>query len=161
MLITCLRHATAEPHGLPCEDANRALVGKGRDQALRVADFCRRNGLMPGALYASPLKRAQQTAGLLHGALADCPSVITVDWLSIGSSPSMIIDELFTLNAAGLGDIWLVGHEPDLSELMGCLLNAPEDSLIVKKASLTRLQLTVPQPGAGQLLWSVPCALMH
>ena len=55
MLITCLRHATAEPHTL--EDADRALVKKGKNQVKRVADFCRKNALLPGVLFSSPLRR--------------------------------------------------------------------------------------------------------
>lgn len=161
MLITCLRHATAEPHGLSGEDANRGLIDKGREQVRRVADFCQRNRLLPGVLYASPLLRAQQTANLLQARLVDCPPVITVDWLSIRNSPATILAELASLAEAGIDDVWLVGHEPDLSVLLGTLLNAPEDSLNIKKASLTRIELSATKAGSGQLLWSVPCALMH
>jgi phosphohistidine phosphatase len=161
MLITCLRHATAEPHGLPSDDVSRALIDKGREQVSRVADFCRRNRLLPGALYTSPLRRARQTADILQARLAGCPAVITADWLALGASPMAIVAELADLSRAGIDDVWLVGHEPDLSCLVCYLLATADDAMLIKKASLTRLELSTFKAGGGRLSWSVPCSLMH
>lgn len=161
MLITCLRHATAESHDQCDSDAERALTQKGRDQVSRVAAFCRRNRLKPGVLYASPLLRAQQTASLLQTQLVDCPPVNTVDWLSLGTPLESLLAELERLAANANDDIWLVGHEPDLSRLFCHLLQWPDRTLIVKKASLTRVEFSMPLSGFAQLHWTVPCALMH
>ena len=65
MLVTCLRHATAEPHELASIDAERALIKKGRDQVARVAEFCRKNSLVPGVLYTSPLLRSATSRRLV------------------------------------------------------------------------------------------------
>lgn len=161
MLITCLRHATAESHDQCVSDAERALTRKGRDQVDRIAAFCRRNRLLPEVLYASPLLRAQQTAGLLQAQLADCPAMAMADWLSLGSPLASILAELDLLAANAIDDVWLVGHEPDLSNFLSHLLQWPERTLIVKKASLTRVEFRGPLAGSAQLLWTVPCALMH
>lgn len=161
MLITCLRHATAEPQAGPMADAERALVKKGRDQVLRVAEFCRKNALIPAALYCSPVLRAQQTAKLLQARLPDCPPVQSVGWLSMGAAPQTMCAELAKLEASGVNDVWLVGHEPDMSSLIGQLLNAPGDCIAIKKASLTRLQADFSDTSSSQLLWSMPCALMR
>lgn len=163
MLITCLRHATAEIQSLTELDAERALIKKGIKQVHRVTDFCRRNGLMPAALYCSPLHRAQQTAVLLQAGLGDCPPVESVAWLALGSSPYTILDELKRLEQVGIIDVWLVGHEPDLSTLIGVLLGVGNPAaVLIKKASLTRVEVDFSQTAAtGQLLWSVPCALMR
>lgn len=160
MLITCLRHATAEPHADPMADAERALVKKGKDQVVRVAEFCRKHALLPAMLYCSPLRRAQQTAKLLHTHLPDCPAIEVVDWLSLGADPHAIIAELKILAAAGVNDVWLVGHEPAMSGLVARLIDAADDSILIKKASLTRVQADFSNSAAGQLLWSIPCALM-
>jgi len=159
MLITFFRHATAEPYS--SADAERALVKKGKNQVQRVVEFCRKNGLLPDALYSSPLRRAQQTASLLQVGLPDCPAVIKADWLSHGWSPEEVAGELQQLAEAGVGDVWLVGHEPELSRLMGYLLNADGGAFLVKKASLTRVEIDLTDGSHGQLLWSVPCALMR
>ena len=159
MLITLLRHATAEPHS-PA-DAERALVKKGKNQVQRVAAFCRQHGLLPGVLYSSPLRRAQQTATLLQVGLPDCPAVIDIEWLSPGIHPRTVVNELRELEEAGIGDVWLVGHEPNLSVLTGHLLTTDGAAFLIKKASLTRVEVDFAAGLPGQLLWSVPCALMR
>lgn len=162
MLVTCLRHATAEIQTLTNSDAERVLIKKGIKQVQRVTAFCHRNALSPGALYCSPLIRAQQTADLLQAGLPDCPPVESVDWLSLGNSPYTIIDELKHLQGNGLDDVWLVSHEPDLSALLGLLLGIENrDALLIKKASLTRIEVDFARQSIGQLLWTLPCALMN
>jgi len=160
MLITCLRHATAEPHSV-IADGDRALVKKGIDQMARVAEFCRKHALLPGRLYCSPLRRAEQTAQLLAEGLPDCPQPKVAEWLVSGAVPEEIVAELAILQAAGIDDVWLVGHEPDISMLVGHLLGAEDDCILIKKASLTRLDVNFASDSAAQLLWSIPCALMR
>lgn len=163
MLITCLRHATAEPHSMDKVDADRALIKKGKDQMLRVAEFCNRNALVPKRLYCSPLVRTKQTAQLLAEALHDCPSPLEAEWLLSGAEPEEIIAELTILQASGMDDAWLVGHEPDISLLVSYLLGAEQDCVVIKKASLTRLDVDLMSASgpSSQLLWSIPCALMR
>lgn len=160
MLITCLRHATAEPHALSGADAERALIKKGKDQVARVAEFCRKNALIPTVLYSSPLVRARQTANLLHAGLPDCPDVTIVDWLSPNSDLQTRIEALKKLQTLGVNDVWLVGHEPDISSLIAHLLAATGDCIAIKKASLTRIEADFNNTYANRLLWSIPCALM-
>lgn len=161
MLITCLRHATAEPQTFPEADAERTLVRKGREQVLRVAEFCRQHDLMPATLYSSQLLRARQTAILLQAHLPDCPSVQIADWLTLGAEPQDMLAKLQKLDASGANDVWLVGHEPDISAFLSHLLAAPNDCILIKKASLTRIEVEFSASIRGQLLWSIPCALMR
>jgi phosphohistidine phosphatase len=162
MLITCLRHATAELQSFIAPDAERALIKKGIKQVQRVVEFCSRNDLLPITVYCSPLRRAEQTAALLQAGLSESPQTNSVEWLSLGSSPYTIVDELKRLDSNGINDVWLVGHEPDLSALLGLLLGIDSPScFIIKKASLTRIEIDFAQQSTGQLLWSLPCALMN
>ncbi len=161
MLITCLRHATAEPTILQSKDAERALVKKGREQVLRVSQFCRKNALIPAVLYCSPILRAQQTARLLQNHLPDCPSFQTAEWLDLTASTEAIVTALTKLEMAGVNDIWLVGHEPNTSMLIAQLLEGPAECVLIKKASLTRIFVDFNRSPAAQLLWSIPCALMR
>jgi phosphohistidine phosphatase len=161
MLITCLRHATAQDHALPIADSERALIEKGENQARRVAEFCRKHDLMPSKLYCSPLLRAQQTAELLQSHLPGCPLPIQAEWLALSTSTDQITAELAKLDSLGCKDVWLVGHEPDLSALICRLLLAPDGGILIKKASLSCIEVDISGRTGGQLLWSIPCALMR
>lgn len=161
MIITCLRHATAQMQTASMADAERELIKKGVSQVRRLAKFCHKNDLLPTALYSSPLLRAEQTAKLLQAYLPDCPAVKVVDWLALGVGPDNMRAALKMLETAGAKDVWLVGHEPDISRLLARLLNAPEDFLEIKKASLSRIQVDFSCPSQSRLLWTVPCSLMH
>jgi phosphohistidine phosphatase SixA len=160
MLITFLRHATAEDGGLSILDADRTLIDKGEKQVKRLAAFCLTNGLIPGSIYCSPLLRAQQTARILNQRLPGSPAPQTVDWLGIDTSTPTILRELAKLAEQGLDDIWLVGHEPDFSVTISRLLGTVPDSIVIKKASLTRLDADFSDQASAKLLWSIPCALM-
>ena len=160
MLITFLRHATAEDRRLAIPDAERALTEKGEKQVKRVAAFCDANQLLPGVLFCSALLRAQQTARLLHSRLANCPQPQTVNWLNTDSNPQNIVAELAKLDDQGIDNIWLVGHEPDFSGTIGLLLNADSEHFIIEKASLTQLEAHFIGQPVARLLWSLPCNLL-
>ncbi|AMK77606.1 MULTISPECIES: SixA phosphatase family protein [Methylomonas] len=161
MLITFLRHATAEDSSLSVPDADRALIDKGEKQVKRVAAFCLANGLIPGSIYCSPLLRAQQTARILNQRLPGSPAPQTADWLGIDTSAPTILTELAKLAEQGLDDVWLVGHEPDFSITVSRLLGTVPDNIVIKKASLTRLDADLSDQASAKLLWSVPCSLMR
>ncbi|MDT4332454.1 phosphohistidine phosphatase SixA [Methylomonas sp. MED-D] len=160
MIITLLRHADAEPQRIGIADADRHLTEKGEKQAKRLARFCLRNRLLPGRLYASPLARAQQTAKLLQANLTGCPMPHTAPWLAGDNDTHTLLREL-TILAEDTDDVWLVGHEPNYSDVVGQLLSTSPASVIVKKASLIRLEITFAEPATATLLWSIPCSLMH
>lgn len=161
MLITFLRHATAEDTSLSKADADRALIDKGEKQVKRLAAFCQANQLIPGAIYSSPLLRAQQTANRLRERLPGCPTPQIVDWLSTNTSASILLSELSKLAEQGLDDVWLVGHEPDFSEIIARALATAPYNIVVKKASLTRLDIDFSDTPSGRLLWSIPNSLMR
>ena len=161
MLITFIRHATAEEAILDLADADRRLVEKGIKQAKRVAKFCQAQRLLPELLLASPLRRAEQTAELLHTYLPNCPEVKTVDWLAISTPTAKLLKALTKLAEQNLDDIWLVGHEPDFSVHIAYLLQTNRAQFLIKKASLTRLEIEFSSPPKARLLWSIPCSLLR
>lgn len=160
MLITFLRHATAEDRRLAVPDVERALTEKGEKQIKRLAAFCQANQLIPAKIYCSPLLRAQQTANILQTQLTKCPAAETADWLGTDTSPKAIIAELGKLADRGLDDVWLVGHEPDFSETIAQLVAMSGANIAIKKASLTRLDADFSGQPSASLLWSIPCSLM-
>ncbi|MEB4592396.1 histidine phosphatase family protein [Candidatus Thiothrix sp. Deng01] len=154
--LTFLRHATAQDRLLPIPDAARQLIGKGKRQAERAADFCSRHRLLPAYLLCSPLARAQETAQVFQHKLRGCPPPQTVGWLA-GADAETMREELEKLAGSGQDDIWLVGHEPDFSELISLLLGSRKPIVQVKKASLIRLETDFQ---GGELLWGIPNSLM-
>lgn len=157
-LLYLLRHATAQDRALPIPDADRALVPKGRRQVNQVVAFCQQHGLVPKRLLSSPVLRARQTAEGLARHLPGCCAVTKTDWLRIDTPTAQALEGLQTALADAPDDLWLVGHEPDLSALLGALVGAPASAFALKKASLSCLAL--PEGAPAHLLWSVPCALM-
>lgn len=161
MIITLLRHATAEASVLSTNDAERALVDKGEKQAKRVARFCSTNKLIPQSFFCSPLLRAQQTARLLYQHLPGCPAPQSVDWLGLHATTTDILLELSRLAEQAIGDVWLVGHEPTFSATISRLLSTTPSCIEIKKASLTRIEANLAKPVSAKLLWSIPCSLMR
>lgn len=161
MLITLLRHATAENRSLTIADSERPLTEKGIKQTKQVAHFCNKHELIPEKLYSSPLLRAKQTAELLRQEIPIAPEVDIVDWLAFDTSSELIIAELKKLADQQANDIWLVGHEPDFSLLISALIQSSDDAITLKKASLTRLNIDFDEDEMRtNLLWSLPCKLM-
>ncbi len=157
MLLLLLRHATAEPHGAT-PDPERALVAKGWKQARRAGAFCRRHALVPDVVLTSPLVRARQTAGEF-ARTAGAPDPVVVPWLDLGHPPGSL-DGLAAYGS--LATVCLVGHEPDFSALAALLIGCPPEGLRVRKASLVGIDCPPPVvPGDGQLLFSIPNALME
>lgn len=172
MLLTFVRHATAEDRETAAVDFDRILIEKGHRQVGRIQAFCQSNGLVPGTLLSSPYPRALETAnGLarlqtLQHRKACKPNV--VEWLRLESDPAETIARISQLDA-DINDLWLTGHEPHLSAVITLLLHNhadchaaaayPQAMIKVKKASITRLEYD-PLRAAAKLLWSVPCAFM-
>jgi phosphohistidine phosphatase SixA len=65
------------------------------------------------------------------------------------------------LAISGANDVWLVGHEPNISTLIADFLDASDDCILIKKASLTRIDTDFTERPFGQLLWSIPSGLMR
>lgn len=153
-----LRHADAEPFSSE-GDAQRALTLKGIAQAKRVGEFCARAGIAPAAILHSPYKRTTETAEIVGRHLGI--KVTPAKFLVCGLEPMAAFDELLARRTSS-GALMLVGHEPDFSELIGTLIGggAVAARLIVKKASLTLVEVDELRPGGGQLAFAVPVKLL-
>ena len=123
MLILLVRHAQAaerDPDLYP-DDTLRPLVGKGRRVQARMSRHLARRRLVPQEVFASPWRRAWQTAGILvretgigKKRRTACPA--------LAEDPRL--DHLAEAVGPRHGDevVALVGHEPWLGELAGLLL---------------------------------------
>ncbi|MEW5926184.1 MAG: phosphohistidine phosphatase SixA [Gemmatimonadota bacterium] len=157
MQLLVIRHAIAEDReefavtGL--EDDLRPLTREGRRRMRRAARGLR--GIVPklGVLASSPLTRAAQTAEVLAREY-DAGGWETWPELSPGVHPSMLVERLRSLHVEG-GPVAVVGHEPDLGELVGWLLTGRAQSFVeLKKGAACLLEFEgPPDPDRARLLW--------
>lgn len=135
-----LRHADAEPHGTR-PDAERRLTERGHRQADVVGVAIARMGVQFGAILASPKARARETAELALARMDDAQrELLELHPLLAGGVQAREALDLLDGVGAG-GPSLLIGHEPDLSAIVGELTGARVD---LKKAGLALVRL-----GAG------------
>jgi phosphohistidine phosphatase len=151
-----LRHAHAgDPLKWAGDDFDRPLSTRGAEQAEALGRHLDGLGLTFDAIISSPRARASQTAALVAARL---DSAIQIDD-RLGGPLSLPIVEAILRDAGGPLRPMLVGHDPDLSELVAVLTGAW--SVPMRKGSLARIDLNRPiQPGTGVLRFLLPPGLL-
>jgi phosphohistidine phosphatase len=135
-----LRHADAEPHGTR-PDAERQLTERGRHQADIAGVALARMGVAFGAILTSSKARARETAELALARMDD-PQRELLELHPLLASGVRAREALELLDGVGAaGPLLLVGHEPDLSGIVGELTGGRVD---LKKGGLAVVRL-----GAG------------
>jgi phosphohistidine phosphatase len=140
-----LRHAEAEPHGTRT-DAERRLTERGRQQACAAGVAIERlHGDFDAVLY-SPRVRASQTAELAAEGWSEQQRALLTVHPSLGGGfdAAQALDALSGMLADGR--LLLVGHEPDLSRIVGELTGARAE---VKKGGLAVVRL---ESAGGELV---------
>lgn len=151
MKLVIIRHAQAE--GFAMDDSSRALTEKGKDQAVRVGVFLRKQGLVPDLTIVSPYKRARQTARIFcDTAGAEAPMI--EPWLACGMRPSLAMEELVAY--ADFGTVAICGHNPDFSYLAEALLGRQTGGIHVSKASIIVFDEVRPPAQSGYLEMLLP-----
>ena len=155
MTIGFLRHAEAED--VAASDFGRRLTTKGLEQAAKVGKFCMRNGFVPDLIITSPVVRARQTAEIV-AETTEC-ELVEGSWLACGMEAADCFKEIAALSQKNF--VILVGHEPDFSEVIGCLIGLIDPSCLkIRKASLTVVDIAATEQGCGQLQFMIPARLM-
>jgi phosphohistidine phosphatase len=114
MRLVLVRHAEAAP-GDP--DELRALTPEGQEQAQRLGDRLRSEGVEPDAVLSSPLLRARQTAEAVGFGEPEA-----LDLLAPGATVEDVRAAI-----AGRGDtVVVVGHQPDCSRVTAALRGGDE-----------------------------------
>ena len=144
MKLWVLRHGEAEPHGTR-PDSEGALTAHGREEVLRTtAELI---GQPITAIYASPYRRAQETAQLVRETLGFAPEIRTVEWLTPDYSPQVVAEQLVSVDRA-----LLVSHNPLVGNLLGYLQHGHvQDPERVATAGLAELEGDLPLAGAMKL----------
>lgn len=152
--LVLVRHAQAgNPGDWDGADRDRPLTEKGQVSAVRMAQAL--GDLLPASveLLCSPYLRARQTAIPLSQALD--VSVRQKKWLAPGQPAGLEVEAL-ARNLPASGGLVLVGHEPDLSLLASCLLDAPGGRSLVHMGKGDACGLAGSLPGPMRLVWHLP-----
>jgi phosphohistidine phosphatase len=165
MELFLLRHGIAVERGdLDYKnDAERPLTAKGRRELRRVAAAMRKMKLSFDLMLSSPLVRAKQTAEIVAMELKLQKLLKFSDTLKHGNNAKTLIGGLNHLKPAP-EKILLVGHEPDLGELISLLVSGkPDANFALKKGGLAKLEI-VKKLSAGRcatLVWLLTPKLME
>jgi len=156
MELILLRHGKAEDSN-PDGDIARELVKKGYEQSKTQALRLKQAGALPDIVLTSPYTRARQTAETFCEA-ADMPGPVVLGWIGCGMTPDTAMNEL--LGYDEFPRVAIVGHEPDISNMITFLLNMPSGSVKVRKGQITCIKISPPARG-GILQYMAPPKLGH
>ncbi len=144
MRLYFFRHGIAEDSRVDLPDADRALTEKGHRKLAAQATALRRLGWKADVLLTSPYVRAAETAAYVadvFGRAAD-----PVGALASGADPDAYLAVLAVQPPEA--HVWIVAHEPDLSETIRVLTGG---RVKMRKGTLAVLDVDVPALGGATL----------
>src|SRR5579883_404071 len=152
MRLYVMRHGPAEDRSEAVSEFDRQLTAKGREQTGAAARGLAKFRVQLGAIVTSPLVRCMQTAELVAAELTAGREPEAVDALAAGASPG---EMLKVIRAHAEADLMVVGHDPDVSRLVSCLLGGVSQPFVsFSKGGVAALEARgAPEPGACRLLW--------
>ena len=163
MELYILRHGDAVDRvtGGYARDEERPLTEQGREEARLAGRALAALGVRPDLLLTSPLVRARQTAELAAEALRPRRGPLESAALAPGGQPAEVLAAL--REAGGARAALLVGHMPDLGELVGWLVwGQPDLAVPLRTGGVCRVDLPdQPAPGTGDLRWLLPPRLLR
>lgn len=132
MKLYVMRHGPAEDHASSGRDEDRALTPSGRDRIRSVAHALVDGGEAPVHIMTSPLVRALQTAEVVAAVTKLDSREGTVEVRRELSPGGRAHELLRSLAEEGAKRVMVVGHEPDLSMLVGRVLGHPMPTAMAK-----------------------------
>lgn len=145
-----MRHGPAEDGSPTGRDADRALTTPGRDRVRAVTKALVDEDEGPAAIVSSPLVRAVQTAEIVATHTKPERAVEIRREMAPGGDMLALIDELFREDRKR---VMVVGHEPDLSMLVGRLTGRPL-TMGMAKAMVVGVKLSPEEAGTEGRGWS-------
>lgn len=148
MKLYIMRHGTADDAAASGRDVDRALTHGGRDRVRSVAKALLDAHEEPLSIITSPLVRAVETAEIVAVAtnLAERGGTVEVARaLAPSGGRTKLVEELV---GAGRKRVMLVGHEPDLSDLVAALIKTPMP-VSMDKAMVVGLHIPTPRSAAA------------
>ncbi|NDC37286.1 MAG: phosphohistidine phosphatase SixA [Proteobacteria bacterium] len=144
MDLLLLRHGIAkDPQQFRGEDSERPLTAEGIERMQLQARGMRVVLEAPLMILTSPFLRTRQTAELVAAEFASAP-IEELAELAMGGSVKRVLAELATREQES--KVMLVGHEPELVELVTLLTGIRSESVRLKKGSLVALRMLSFEP---------------
>jgi phosphohistidine phosphatase len=156
MKLYVIRHAEAvllETEGVS-SDEERYLTPAGQASLPPLARTMRRIGATFARILTSPLVRAKQTAeGIVAHWGGKAPPLSETPLLAPGAKKQ---DLLAHLRELGEESVAVVGHNPDLSELVGWLIGDKDVNISLKKSGVALVEFKEEvDKGTGRLTWLI------
>lgn len=145
MEIYFFRHGEAEPAAAGGSDESRCLTDRGKRDVQAVAARLQAAGVKPEAILTSPLVRARQTGEILGEVLG----VKAQDDERLRSGATFGSVQTLLSEWAKQG-VMLVGHEPDLSTIVGQLTGG---RVKLSTSGIACVHAETVEPGSGMLMW--------
>lgn len=145
------RHGHAQPVAESGVDEERPLSDRGRAEVAAVARLLAAAGAKPEVILTSPLLRARQTGEVFSESLgvpAESAEPLR---------PGCRLDRLAQLLRPGLARILLVGHEPDISTMVGELVGGAQ--LRMPAGAVAAVEVRDLRRGGAVLEWLLPPSL--
>lgn len=125
---------------VPQTDFERELTVRGEAQAAFLAERLGAVDPRPEVILSSRFPRARRTAVVIEASLK-CPMVLQAG-LEVDREVSEALDLIERERDAGRKSIMLVGHNPQLGELLGVLASGlPPQEMILKTGELVALEI--------------------
>src|SRR5262249_1023716 len=157
MDVYVIRHGIAHELGEKNEfmDEKRTLTSDGRAKMREAARGMARLGIALDLMLTSPLVRAAETAEIVADALGLKKNDIRpAASLSPGSAPETLFADIKATNAHSIA---LVGHQPDLGDLVSRIVAGSGGlSIELRKGSLCLVNVTETVPALrGNIRWLI------
>lgn len=159
MQVYLLRHGIAEDPIPGKPDSVRALTPEGKKKMRSIARKATASGLSFTLVLSSPYRRALETAEIMTSASDGAVETTKTNALLPHVHPREVWEELKANRDEQ--SVLLVGHDPQMSQLVGYLTGAPDLQIDFKKGALCRIDFEQfgVQP-KGVLKWLVTPKLM-
>lgn len=144
-------------HGDALAEGERPLSERGREETKLSVRGLKVLGANPTLILHSPLLRAAETAQILVDMFSVSSSkCLPLELLAPGGKRELLLQEIRRLSTDDHDEIVLVGHLPDLGELITYLVwGEPVKEIPLKKSGVALIEcsLSALQRGKGILKW--------
>jgi phosphohistidine phosphatase len=152
MKLHIIRHAQAIERSADLPDEQRHLTCRGRKRFRQVAACLKKIAITPDYIISSPLVRAVQTAEILSETIRFNGELQISADLADGPDSAALSALLQARSSAS--ELVIVGHEPELGELVGTLLRLSSPCSL-SKGCVVSLEVSIKKSGLSAELISL------
>lgn len=151
--LALIRHAKSSWDDPGQKDIDRPLNARGERNAPEMGQRLATRQQKPDLLLSSPARRARETARVLAGAIGYPVNALKIEH-SLYLADTQRLMKLVRGLDKGLNEVWIVGHNPDLTDFANSLSDFHTDNM--PTCAICRLAFDVPRwkditQGSGEL----------